>query len=210
MAEKLSVELREDFGKGAARRIRQQDKIPAVLYGRGSDPMHLVLPGHETALAARNSNALLELVLPDGSSELGMLKDIQRHPLTRIISHIDLLLVKRGEKVQVDVPVTVTGEPVPPAISVLDLQNLTIEVDALNVPENIEVSVDGQEEGFQIFAGDVTLPAGAELINDPELLVVGVQVPKVEEESEDEAEGEETEGEESEGGESEGGASEEE
>lgn len=198
MAEKLNVEKREEFGKGAARRIRSENKIPAVLYGHGTDPVHLVLPGHETALAARNANALLDLTLPDGESHLGLIKEIQRHPLSRNITHLDLILVRRGEKVEVDIPVYVTGEPVSPAIAVVDAQSLTFSVDALAVPESIEISVEEQEDGYQLFAGDVVLPQGTELITDPELLVVAVQLPRVEEEPEEETEGEETaEGEES-------------
>lgn len=206
MAEKLNVEVRESFGKGAARRIRNEDKIPAVLYGHGTDPVHLVLPGHETALAARNANALLELVLPDGESHLGLIKDVQRHPLKRLITHLDLILVKRGEKVEVDIPITLNGEPEAPAMAVIDMQALTLSVDALKVPEVLEIDVEGKEEGFQVFAGDVTLPEGAELVTDAELLVVGVQIPKIEEEPEDE----ETEGEESEDAEGEEESSEEE
>ena len=190
MAEKLNVELREHFGKGAARRIRAEHKVPAVLYGHGTDPVHLVLPGHETALAARNPNALLELVLPDGTSHMGLMKDIQRHPLKRTLTHLDLIIVRRGEKVEVDIPVTITGEPVSPAIAVVEEQTLTISVDALKVPESIEITVEEKEDGYQVFAGDVILPEDAELVSDAELLVVGVQIPKVEEEPEDE----ETEG----------------
>lgn len=197
MAEKLNVELRENFGKGAARRIRAEHKVPAVLYGHGTDPVHLVLPGHETALAARNPNALLELVLPDGTSHMGLMKDIQRHPLKRTLTHLDLIIVRRGEKVEVDIPVTITGEPVSPAIAVVEEQTLTISVDALKVPESIEITVEEKEDGYQVFAGDVILPEDAELVSDAELLVVGVQIPKVEEEPEDE----ETEGAEGEGSE---------
>ena len=204
MAETLNVELREEFGKGAARRIRAEHKIPAVLYGHGEAPLHLVLPGHETALAARNANALLDLQLADGTSHLALIKEIQRHPLHRTLAHLDLIIVRRGEKVEVDIPVTVTGEPTAPAISVLDLQALTLSVDALHVPEHVEISVEGKEDGDQVFAGDVTLPEGTELVTDPELLVVGIQIPRVQEEpeeteeSEEGAEGEATEEESSE------------
>ncbi|QCR54262.1 50S ribosomal protein L25 [Brachybacterium sp. SGAir0954] len=190
MAETLNVELRDEFGKGAARRIRAEHKIPAVLYGHGEAPLHLVLPGHETALAARNSNALLDLQLADGTSHLALIKEIQRHPLHRTLTHLDLIIVKRGEKVEVDIPVTVTGEPVAPAISVVDLQALTLSVDALHVPEHVEISVEEKVDGDQVFAGDVTLPAGAELVTDAELLVVAIQIPRVEEEPEaEDAEG---------------------
>lgn len=202
MPEKLSVQPRDEFGKGASRRIRAEDKVPAVLYGSGTDPIHLTLPGHETALAARNANALLELVLPDGESHLALIKEIQRNPLKRTLTHLDLIVVRRGQKVEVDIPVTVTGEPTAPAIAVLDYQALTLSVDALHVPEHLEVDVEEKEDGFQIFAGDVTLPRGAELVTDPETLVVAVQIPRVEEEPEEETEdGESAEGAESEGGE---------
>ncbi|MBE9404229.1 50S ribosomal protein L25/general stress protein Ctc [Brachybacterium sp. Marseille-Q2903] len=203
MAEKLNIELREEFGKGAARRIRREDKIPAVLYGHGEDPTHLVLPGHETALLARNPNALIELALPGGETKLALIKDIQRHPLKRLITHLDLIVVRRGEKVEVDIPVVLTGEPVPPAIAVVDAQTLTLSADAMNVPEQIEVDVEGTEEGYQLFAGDVTLPAGSDLVTDAELLVVAVSIPRAEEEETEDEDAEGTEGEESEGAEGE-------
>lgn len=184
MPEKLSVELREDFGKGAARRIRVQDKIPAVLYGHGQDPIHVTLPGHQTALAARNPNALLELTLADGRSRLALIKEIQRHPIRRTLTHVDFIEVRRGEKVEVDIPVILSGEPVAPAIAVVDSQTLTLSVDALNVPESLTVDVEEKEDGYQVFAGDVTLPSGASLVTDPELLVVAVQLPRVDQELE--------------------------
>ena len=196
MAEKLNVARREGFGKGAARRIRAERQIPAVLYGHGEDPYHLVLPGHETALIARNPNALLELTLPEGDVHLALIKEIQRHPLKRSITHLDLIIVRKGEKVEVDIPVIISGEVVSPAIAVVELQAITLLVDALNVPEEIEIDVEGKEDGFQLFAGDVILPEGAELVSDPELLVVSVAEPRVEEEPEEEAvEGGATEGE---------------
>jgi len=184
MPEKLSVELREDFGKGAARRTRAEDKIPAVLYGHGQDPIHVTLPGHQTALAARNPNALLELTLADGRSRLALIKEIQRHPIRRTLTHIDFIEVRRGEKVEVDIPVVLNGEPVAPAIAVVDAQTLTLSVDALTVPEHLEIDVDEKEDGYQVFAGDVTLPAGAELVTDAELLVMAVQLPRVDQELE--------------------------
>lgn len=191
MAEKLNVELREDFGKGASRRLRAESRVPAVLYGHGQDPIHLSLPGHDTALAARNPNALLELSLPDGAKHLALIKEIQRHPLKRTLNHLDLIIVRKGEKVEVEIPVVLTGEPVAPAAAFVDLQTLTLLVDALNVPEQVEVDVEGSEDGFQVFAGDVTLPEGSELVSDVELLVASVALPRIEE-TEDE-EGEETE-----------------
>lgn len=189
MAEKLNVELREEFGKGAARRIRAAKRVPAVLYEHGDAPIHLTLPGHETALAARNPNALLELHLPDGSTQLALIKEVQRHPLKRTLNHLDLIIVRKGEKVEVDIPVVITGEPVSPAVAFIELQALTLSADALNVPEQVEIDVEGTEEGYQLFAGDVTLPEGSELISDAELLVVSVSVPLAEPEADD-AEGE--------------------
>lgn len=185
MAEKLNVELREDFGKGASRRLRAESRVPAVLYGHGQDPVHLSLPGHDTALAARNPNALLELVLPDGETHLALIKEIQRHPLKRSLNHLDLIIVRKGEKVEVEIPVVLTGEPVAPAAAFVDLQTLTLLVDALHVPEQVEVDVEGTEDGFQVFAGDVTLPQGSELVNDAEILVASVALPRVEEEDEE-------------------------
>lgn len=193
MAEKLNVELREDFGKGASRRLRAESRVPAVLYGHGQDPIHLSLPGHDTALAARNPNALLELVLPDGETHLALIKEIQRHPLKRSLNHLDLIIVRKGEKVEVEIPVVLTGEPVAPAAAFVDLQTLTLLVDALHVPEQVEVDVEGAEDGFQVFAGDVTLPQGSELVNDAEILVASVALPRVEEEDEETEEGAEQE-----------------
>ncbi|WP_083713174.1 50S ribosomal protein L25/general stress protein Ctc [Brachybacterium sp. P6-10-X1] len=191
MAEKLNVELREDFGKGAARRLRAEQRIPAVLYGHGEAPLHLSLPNHETALAARNPNALLELALADGTQHLALIKEIQRHPLQRSLTHLDLITVRRGEKVEVDIPVILSGDPVAPAIAMVDLQTITLSVDALRVPEHIEISVEEAEDGYQLFAGDVILPGDAELVTDAEILVASVAMPRIEvepEESEEDAE----------------------
>ena len=182
MAEKLNVELREEFGKGAARRLRVEKRVPAVLYGHGEAPIHLSLPGHETALIARNPNALLELELGNGDKHLALIKEIQRHPLKRSLSHLDLITVRKGEKVEVEIPVVLTGEPVAPAAAFVDLQTLTLSVDALNVPEEVEVNVEGAEDGYQLFAGDVVLPGDAQLVTDAEILVVSVALPRVEEE----------------------------
>ena len=180
MAENIKVDIRSDFGKGFARRMRAESKIPAVLYGHDTEPVHLALPYHATALAARHSNALLELEIPNAENELAIIKDIQRHPLSRDILHIDLLIVRRGEKVEVDIPVTVEGEPQSPAVAVVDIQEITLLADALSLPEHIVVNVEGKVEGDAIYAGDLDL-GDAELVTDPEFLVVSIQVPQVDE-----------------------------
>lgn len=188
MAEKLYVELRENFGKGAARRIRAENRIPGVFYGHGTDTRHLTLPGHETALAVRHSNALFELTLPDGRSRLALVKDVQRNPLSRNIIHMDLLEVRRGEKVEVVVPLELTGDPVSPAIGMLDILEVTIQAEATHLPESIVIDTEGAEDGYRVLASDLDLPAGVELLNDPEELVLSVDIPRVEEEDEEDEE----------------------
>jgi large subunit ribosomal protein L25 len=184
---RLSVEPRTEFGKGAARRTRRAGKIPAVLYGHGADPRHFALPAIEFARVVREngSNAVITLDL-EGSVELALTKTIVVHPLKNYIEHVDLLVVRRGEKITVDVPVVVSGTPGPGGLVNQDLDTLQIEVEALHIPEQIEVSVEGLEVGSQVLAGQVTLPSGATLVTDGEALVVAVNEPQ-REESEDEA-----------------------
>ncbi|MFD9889632.1 50S ribosomal protein L25/general stress protein Ctc [Amycolatopsis sp. NPDC059027] len=183
---RLSVEPRTEFGKGAARRTRRAGKIPAVLYGHGSDPRHFALPAIEFARVVREngSNAVITLDL-EGSVELALTKTIVVHPLKNYIEHVDLLVVKRGEKITVDVPVVVTGTPGPGTLVTQDLDTLQVEVEALHIPEQVEVSVEGVEAGSQILASQVTLPAGATLVTDAEALVVAVNEARATE-SEDE------------------------
>ncbi|WP_435736866.1 50S ribosomal protein L25/general stress protein Ctc [Cellulosimicrobium sp. PMB13] len=176
---KLVAEARTEFGKGAARRIRRADKIPAVLYGHGSDPLHVTLPGHATMLALKHSNALFSIEF-EGTSQLAITKDVQRDPVRNVIEHVDLLIVKKGEKVAVDIPVVVTGESAPGTIHLVDLQTLAVEAEATHLPESIEVSIEGLEAGSQILAGDVPLPTGTTLTADAELLVVSVTEPQAE------------------------------
>ncbi|MBT9605618.1 50S ribosomal protein L25/general stress protein Ctc [Microbacterium sp.] len=173
---KVVAELRENFGKGFARRLRAAGKIPAVIYGHGTDPQHVALPGHQVALLIRRANALLDLDIA-GKSQLVLVKDVQKDPVRQIIEHIDLLVVRKGEKVQVDIPVTVVGEPFPGTIVNLENTTVSLEVEATHIPQNVEVSVEGAEDGTQITAADLTLPAGAALLTDPETLIVGVSVP---------------------------------
>ncbi|WP_020664736.1 50S ribosomal protein L25/general stress protein Ctc [Amycolatopsis benzoatilytica] len=172
---RLSVEPRTEFGKGAARRTRRAGKIPAVLYGHGSDPRHFALPALEFARVVRENgtNAVLTLDL-QGSTELALTKTIVVHPLKNYIEHVDLLVVKRGEKVTVDVPVVVTGTATPGTLVAQDLDAIQVEVEALHIPEQVEVSVEGIEAGTQITAGQVALPEGAVLVTDAEALVVAV------------------------------------
>ncbi|MFE7844394.1 50S ribosomal protein L25/general stress protein Ctc [Microbacterium sp. NPDC057407] len=173
---KVQAEVRENFGKGFARRLRAAGKIPAVIYGHGTSPVHVALPGHQVALLVRRANAVLELDL-DGKEQLTLVKDVQKDPVHQIIEHIDLLVVKKGEKIQVDVPVVVVGEPFAGTIANLDAQTVALEVEATHIPEHIEVDVEGLEDGTHITAADLKLPKGATLVADAELLVVAVSVP---------------------------------
>ena len=173
---KVHAEARENFGKGFARRLRAAGKIPAVIYGHGTTPVHVALPGHQVALLIRRANAVLELEL-DGKEQLTLVKDVQKDPVHQIIEHIDLLVVKKGEKIQVDVPVIVVGEPAPGTIVNLDSTSISLEVEATHIPEHIEVDVEGLEEGAHITAGDLKLPKGSVLVADAELLIVAISVP---------------------------------
>ena len=170
---RLSAERRTAFGKGAARRIRRDHKIPAVLYGHGTAPVHITLPGHDTMMALKTANALLSIEL-DGESQLALAKDVQRDPIKPIIEHVDLVVVRRGEKVTVDVPVHIDGEAGSDTMVTLDSQTVQLLVEATRIPESITVSVEGLPAGTQIHASNVALPEGAELVSDPETLVVNV------------------------------------
>lgn len=172
---KLIAEARDEFGKGAARRVRRQDKVPAVLYGHGSDPIHIALPGHETMLALRQANALLALALPDGVEQLALPKQVQRHPVRNNIQHVDLVLVRRGERVTVSVPLVIVGELADPDSLVnQERTDLLISVEATNIPAHIEISIEGLVVGAQILASEVELPDGVALEDDPDALIVGV------------------------------------
>jgi large subunit ribosomal protein L25 len=170
---KIQAEPRTEFGKGAARRIRRANRVPVVLYGHGTDPLHVTLPGHDLMLALKSgANALLTIDVQGGGSELAIPKQIQRDPIKGFIEHADLLLVRRGEKVTVDVPVILTGEAASGTLIVTELNTLSIEAEATHLPESIEVSIEGLSAGDQILAGDVSLPAGATLMVEPDHLVV--------------------------------------
>jgi len=169
----LATEVRESFGKGAARKIRAVGKIPAVIYGHGTEPQHVTLPGHETALILRKSNQVLELDI-QGKIQLALVKDVQKDPVRQIIEHIDLIVVRKGEKVTVDVPIHIEGESVAGSVVNQDSNTVSLEVEATHIPESIVVSIEGLEEGSHILAKDLTLPTGAALISDPEMLIVGI------------------------------------
>jgi large subunit ribosomal protein L25 len=175
MPEKITAEMRTEFGKGAARRIRREDKIPAVVYGHGNDPIHLTLPGHDTMMALKHggANALLELDI-DGDSQLALTKQVQVDPIRRVLEHIDFVAVRRGEKVTVDVPIYVSGEAAPETLVVTEQSTVQVEAEATNIPERIEVSVAGAEIGTQIHASDLVLPEGTTLLTDPQSLIVNV------------------------------------
>ena len=172
--QKLAATTRTDFGKGAARKARVAGKIPAVIYGHGADVMHILLPAKATTLAVRTPNALLDIDV-DGEAHLALAKDIQRDPIKQIIEHIDLLTVRKGEKVEVEVNVHVEGE-LAPGSSVFNQEANTVLVaaDATNLPETITVSIEGRTAGEHIYAKDLELPAGVELLLDPETMVINI------------------------------------
>jgi large subunit ribosomal protein L25 len=171
---RLEAETRTEFGKGSARRTRRAGRVPAVLYGHGQDVVHLSLPAREFAAALRNggTNALLTIVL-DGKEQLALTKAVQRDPLKRTHEHVDLLLVRRGEKTTVEVPIVIVGEVAPDTIPNHQLNTVQIEADATRLPEHIDVDVTGRSAGQGITAGDLVLPNGATLITDADALVIG-------------------------------------
>jgi len=170
---KLTAELRTEFGKGAARRIRRALKVPAVLYGHGTDPIHISLPGHETLLALRTANALLSIDV-DGTRQLALPKQVQRDPIKHTIEHVDLLIVRSGERVTVEIPLQIEGEAAVDTLVVVDHQTISIETEATHIPQHITLSVEGLEAGTQIHASQLVLPVGSTLAMDPELLIVNV------------------------------------
>lgn len=187
---RLSAESRNEFGKGFARRIRAAGNIPAVLYGHGTDPRHLTLPAREFSHAIKGgSNTILTLALPDGD-ELALAKSIVRHPLRDYYEHVDLIIVRRGERVTVDIPVVVVGDAPVGSLVLTDANTLSIEVEALHIPQSIEVSLEGLSVGSQVLASQVPLPAGATLVSDPETLVVAVSVAPTTEDMDAEGAGE--------------------
>jgi large subunit ribosomal protein L25 len=170
---RIAAELRTEFGKGAARRVRRAHKVPAVIYGHGTAPRHISLPGHELMLALKSANVLLEIDI-NGQRELTLPKAVQRHPVRGNLEHVDLVLVRRGERVKVDVPIQTVGAVVSGALLTNELTELSVETEATNIPKAIEVSVEGLDQGAQIYAKDIVLPTGVTLVSDPEQLVLHV------------------------------------
>jgi len=175
MAEiQLQAEERTEFGKGAARRVRRDKRVPAVLYGHGTQPQHVSLPAHQTQLALRQANVLLSIELPGKEPQLALPKQVQRDPIRDAVEHVDLILVRRGEKVHVEVPLVVVGEAADETLVNLDRMTLAVLAEATNIPAEITVSIEGAEVGLQILTGDLVLPDGVSLAEDPEALVLSI------------------------------------
>ncbi|MEO7942768.1 MAG: 50S ribosomal protein L25/general stress protein Ctc, partial [Marmoricola sp.] len=173
--EKISAETRTQFGKGAARRIRRDDKVPAVIYGHGNDPKHITLPGHDTMMALKRggSNALLYIDV-DGTTYIALTKQIQADPIKGYLEHLDFVEVQKGEKVTVEIPIHVVGEAKSDAMVVTELNTVTVEAEATNIPDYIEISVEDAEAGFHVLAKDLVLAEGSLLLTDDDALVVNV------------------------------------
>lgn len=189
---RISAETRTEFGKGAARRIRRAHRVPAVLYGHGDAPRHISLPGHDLMLALKTANVLLSISL-DGDELLALPRDVQRDPIRGVLEHVDLLLVRRGEKVRVEVPIHVLGHAAPDTMVINEITTLEVLAEATNIPAFFEVSIEGRPAGSQVLAKEIELPTGVELVTDPEHLVVNITVPPSEEALEAELEAVEAE-----------------
>ena len=185
----IKAEARTEFGKGVARRLRREWKVPGVIYGSHQEPVHFAVPLLDIQSLVRNNgvNAVLELEI-DGEQYLTMVKHVDQNVLTFDIDHVDLLAIKRGEKVEVEVPLTLTGEPAPGTMHIQDADVLLVEADVLNIPEEIEVSIEGLEDGAVITAADVTMPEDTTLVAEEDTVIVSISLPEVDEELEEAAE----------------------
>lgn len=170
----IAAESRSEFGKGAARRERRAGRVPAVLYGHGTQARHLSLPGHEVLLALRTANVLIRLEGLPGGSELALPKAVQRHAIKGSVEHVDLILVRLGEKVTVDIPLTVTGELAPDGMLDQQVVQIAVEAEATHIPTGIEIDIEGMQIGAAVHAGDLTMPEGATLAVEPDVLVLHV------------------------------------
>jgi large subunit ribosomal protein L25 len=175
MSEKIQAETRSEFGKGAARRIRRENKVPAVIYGHGNEPIHVTLPGHDTMMALKHggANALLELEI-DGKTQLALTKQVQVDPIKRHLEHVDFVAVVKGEKVTVEVPVHLNGEAARETLVVTETSTIQLEAEATHIPEFIEVDIEGAAAGTQIHASDLKLPSGSTLLLDADTLIVNI------------------------------------
>ena len=185
----IKAEARTEFGKGVARRLRREWKVPGVIYGSHQEPVHFAVPLLDIQSLVRNNgvNAVLELEI-DGEQYLTMVKHVDQNVLTFDIDHVDLLAIKRGEKVEVEVPLTLTGEPAPGTMHIQDADVLLVEADVLNIPEEIEVSIEGLEDGAVVTAADLTMPEDTTLVAEEDTVIVSISLPEVDEELEEAAE----------------------
>ncbi|MDY5840662.1 MAG: 50S ribosomal protein L25/general stress protein Ctc [Corynebacterium camporealensis] len=185
----IKAELRTEFGKGFARRLRRDWKVPGVVYGSGQEPIHFAVPLLDIQSLVRNNgvNAVLELEI-DGEQHLTMVKHVDQNVLTLDIDHVDLLAIKRGEKVEVEVPVTIEGEPAPGMMYIQDADVLMVEADVLNIPEELVVSIEGLEDGAVVTAADITLPEGTTLVAEEDTVIASISEPEVDEDLEAAAE----------------------
>ena len=170
----IAAEPRTEFGKGPARRERRAGKVPAVLYGHGGDPRHITLPGHEVLLALRTANVLIRLEGLSGGSELARPKAVQRDAIKGTVEHVDLILVRSGEKVTVEIPINVTGDVAPDGMLDQQLVQISLEAEATHIPPGIDVDVEGMAVGTAVTAADLTLPSGVTLAVEPDILVLHV------------------------------------
>ncbi len=181
----IEAESRSEFGKGAARRIRRADKVPAVIYGHGAEPQHVSLPGHATLLALRTANALLAISIDGGEVQLALPKQVQRDPIKGFLEHVDLVVVKRGERVTVEVPLHIIGaDTLADATVVADQLTIQIECLATNIPAQVDIDVTGLAAGAQVVASDLTLPEGAVFPGDPDDLILSITAQQSEEDYE--------------------------
>jgi large subunit ribosomal protein L25 len=170
----IAAEPRTEFGKGPARRERRAGKVPAVLYGHGSDPRHLTLPGHDVLLALRTANVLIRVDGLPGGSQLALPKAVQRDPIQGTVEHVDLILVRQGEKVTVEIPINVIGDVAPDGLLDQQLVQIALEAEATNIPPGVDVNVEGMRMGDAVHASDLELPSGVSLAVEPEILVLHV------------------------------------
>jgi large subunit ribosomal protein L25 len=171
---RIVAEPRTEFGKGAARRVRRAGRVPAVLYGHGTETRHVTLPGHALLLALKTPNVLIQVEGLSGRSQLTLPKAVQRDPIRGDIEHVDLILVRRGEKVTVEVPIQITGEVAPGGLLDQQVVRLAVEAEATQIPQGITVDVEGMEIGAAVHAGDLDLPSGVTLAAEAEALVLHV------------------------------------